>query len=382
MRASRSWLVVAVALLGCDPEPEPDRSDPGCQSAKCDLPTGTTNELCEARRSEVLDSTQRGFTREAIRWACADVEGVTSSGGDDRGQEYCEYFALVRAPGADAPAELGRILGGSGEVSPLSVCLEDDADEDCGLTLTEDEQFDWEDDPSAVVGACVFSSWHTDVPGPLPAEADVLGMPLDEEHARMKRRLNGNGAASGLVQDCVNLAAMGKIPMPEDWGASDDPLVDPFYRGCATANENWGTGWRRSDSSVCAVANRLVECGCSVPGVDASELGATLVPPQPGDGGEVTLRGFPLGSWEKPDTLPGGCRYAEIGEDSQIVVVCDLTASDVLANMSDPKERCRELFGNQVVVHVPLPAEQIECAPPETEAASSCGSTPWNLGNE
>lgn len=371
-----------LAALGCDPGESQEAATPGCAGAKCDLPTGTTEELCGLRQSEVLDSTQRGFTRDAIRWACADVEGVTSSGGDSRGQEYCEYFAVVAAPGSEEGVDLGRIEDAQERVGPGSICLEGDEADDCGLTISEDDQFAWEDAPSEVVGACVFTSWQPDVPGPLPARADVMGIPLDQEHGRMKRRFNANNAASALVQDCVNMAAQGQVKMPESWEDPSDPRTEPFFRGCATAHDNWGTGWRRSDSSVCAVANRLVECGCSVPGVEASELGKAVVPPQPGPDGEVSLRGFPLGSWEATDSLPGGCRYAEIGEDSQVAVVCDLTAGDVLSNMSDPKERCRELYGNQVVVHVPLPAEQIECSPPDTEAGRTCGDAPWNLGAE
>ena len=53
---------------------------------------------CEARKSDALDSAQKAFTKDNIRWACADVEGVNTNGRDDRGQEYCEYFAAVQLP--------------------------------------------------------------------------------------------------------------------------------------------------------------------------------------------------------------------------------------------------------------------------------------------
>lgn len=96
----------------------------------------------------------------------------------------------------------------------------------------------------------------------------------------------------------------------------------------------------------------------------------------------ITLRGFKLGTWDDSHGLPGGCRYAEIGEDSQTVVLCDLTAADVTSNLGDVKEKCRELYGNQVVVHVPLPADAIECNPGDSEAAASCGEVPWNIGQE
>src|SRR6188768_990314 len=33
---------------------------------------------CEARRSDAIDSAQKAFTTNNIRWACADVEGVNT----------------------------------------------------------------------------------------------------------------------------------------------------------------------------------------------------------------------------------------------------------------------------------------------------------------
>ena len=75
-----------------------------CDGGKCDTPVGN-DESCKLRMSEVLDSTNRGFTSNDIRWACADVEGVNTVGSGDRGQEYCEYFAIFQPPPAEEGGE-------------------------------------------------------------------------------------------------------------------------------------------------------------------------------------------------------------------------------------------------------------------------------------
>src|SRR5687767_5108716 len=43
---------------------------------------------CEARRADALESAQKAYTPDNIRWACSDVEGVNTNMRDDRGQEY------------------------------------------------------------------------------------------------------------------------------------------------------------------------------------------------------------------------------------------------------------------------------------------------------
>lgn len=194
----------------------------------------------------------------------------------------------------------------------------------------------------------------------------------------MKIFFNGNGAASSLVRDCLE----GTAPQPTDWQQTSDPLTDPFFRGCVQVQGLFGTGWRRSDPSICAVVNRLDECGCSVPGVAREDLPTAIVPAQPAADGSITLRGFRLGTWDNPEGLPPGCTYLNSGDESHTLVGCELTASDMIANLNDPKEFCRRTYGPNVVVHVPLPGDAIQCTPPDTAAAASCGTMPWNLGRE
>jgi hypothetical protein len=370
-----------------------DSSESDCVS-KCR--EGKAMEHCEARRSDAVDSSQKAFVGDAIRWACSDVEGVNTDGQDDRGQEYCEYYAVVQPPpaeegGATPPAvDLGR--NGSGK--PLA------------LELTEDQLFALEDNSSAIVGQCLFTSWHSDVEGELPAcdagavpgacpalsvpddaalppwmTSTSLGLELTAEMAQMKVSINSNGAAVDLLEKCMVDPPAGD---PEN---DDDPLNDDYIRGCWKSFQLFGTEWRRSDPTICVAAMRAAECGCGVdsngdgtPDVTAvADIARALVPRQPSSGGAVTLRGFRLGTWSGASALPAGCRYLDTGDQSQTLVGCNLTAGDVLSAQTDVKGKCREKYGDNVVVHIPVPGDALVCAPPaDGQYSASCGDmVPW-----
>jgi hypothetical protein len=356
---------------------------PSCDDGKCDKPDDLPpEEGCFLRRAEAIETAQRAFVRDAVRWACADVEGVNTNNQDDRGQEYCEYFAIVQPPPeveGGEPAE-PRMVGRTKDNQNLSV------------SLTEDQIFALEDDPDAVVGQCVFTSWHSDAPGPVPncdgqaqvACPELFGFELSEQNFQMLDPINSNSAARLLVADCIGEGPAGAADQPED------PLHSDFYRGCMRCGDLFQDGlcvpWRRSDPSVCAAIMRLAECDCGLDvtgdGIaDPVNLAEALIPPQPTAEG-VTFRGFPLGTWSGQDELPGGCRYVEPGDRSNTVVSCDLTAGDLLASASDPKGRCREKFGDNVVVHVPIPADKIVCEPDRTtQYGATCSSEPWVVDN-
>lgn len=340
---------------------------------------------CEARRADALSSSQRVFREDAIRWACADVEGVNTNGGDTRGKEYCEYFAVVQPPadasGAMPPvADLGRAGG------PLSI------------ELDEEQIFALEDEPDAVVGQCLFTAWHLDVREPLPvcggSEAgcpslglddgaraaswlgEDLGFALTEEHVKMASHTNSRGAAVSLLRDCLQGTPAGD---PDD---PDDPLHDEFMRGCWKAYQLFGTEWRRSDSAICTAGVRLSECGC---GVDSDSDGAADVT-DPREISEALVsdahRGFHLGTWTDRDALPAGCRYVETGDDTGVetLVACDLTATDLLGGASDMQAVCGDKYGDNVVVYVDVPSAAVTCEPAADSAyGDTCTATPWVL---
>lgn len=354
----RFCLPAGLLLLFIVPACAAEESDPGedCDGEKCDIPDGEDDDLCELRRSDAFNDNQLAFTEKYLRWSCNDVDGVTES---DRGQEYCEYFAIAQLPPANegedppAPAVLGRNLGAdymSGTTEP-------------SIDLTFNQITSLEDDPSAVVAQCVFTSWNSDIPGPLPSctEAscpDVLGVRVEEEDFRMKFDVNSMEAAQLLVEDCS----------VADADASDDD----FTRGCMLNADINDTAFRKSDTTVCAATIRLSECACSATGSDS--LPEMISPAE--------RRGFPLGTWSSLGALPTGCRFVDVGDDSQTVVTCDLTATDVLDFSLDLKGRCQTKYADNVVVHVPMPAAAaVACTPDESASpyADTCPALPWVL---
>jgi cysteine-rich repeat protein len=362
---------------------------------------GRALQHCEARRSDALDSAQVAFTKDNIRWACADVEGVNTNRRDDRGQEYCEYYAAIQLP----PETEG------GALPTLVTTGRADSNDSLSLDLKEDQIFALEDEPDAIVGQCVFTSWHSDINESLPvcngneagcpklalAEDTVLpswysrnelDLGVNRELMKMKGSINSNVAASDLFEKCMT----GPL-VADDTSDASDPLNDDYIRGCMHTYELFKTEWRRSDPSICAAGGRLAECGCGVDtdgdGVaditDPREISVAVVPRQPDQDGTLRLRGFHLGTWSDMNALPSGCRYIETGDadSTSTLVACDLTASDVLSSANDPKQRCRDKYGDNVVIHVPVPAAAIVCAPPaDGPYTESCGELPWVLGNE
>jgi hypothetical protein len=326
-------LALLLVLAACPPAEEADVT-PDCEGDKCDLPDDPAEVSCNLRRGEAFSKNQAAFTETALRWSCNDARGVTA---EDRGQEYCEYFAIVEAGGA--PQVLGRNLG---------------ADSDAGTTptaatLTAEQRRALEADAAAVVGQCVFTTWNSDIDQPVAART-VAGVRVTAGDFRMKFDVNSADAAQVLVEDCSVTDAGNEI--------------DDFTRACLLNEEINGTAFRKSDSTVCAASLRLAECGCRLR--SGGSLAEAVSP--------FTSRGFPLGTWSSPTALPPSCRTVELGDGSRTVVTCDLTAADLLSSLPDPKARCRDKYADNVVVHVAIPAAEIVCEPP---AGARCSATPW-----
>lgn len=357
-RAAHTALAVLLVWAGGCTAEEMDR-DFDCTGDKCDIPDGEDPELCELRRADAYNDNQYAFTEPALRWSCNDVPGVTA---EDRGQEYCEYFAIAQLPPAQAgetaaPAVVvGKNLGPDythGTTEP-------------SIDLTYHQLTELENDPYQVVGQCVFTSWNSDIeepppscdPGPCP---DVLGVPLDSDTFRMTFEVNSAEAGQLLVNDC--------FVHPER------EYADDFLRGCMLNAEINDTAFRKSDTTVCAAAMRMSECACQpVGGYDLAEF----ISP-------YDRRGFPLGTWSGRSNLPNGCRYEDVGDGSETVVTCDLTATDVIDYALDLKGLCQTKYADNVVVYVPMPAPSaIECSPSSSESpyAESCPALPWVLRAE
>jgi hypothetical protein len=157
-----------------------------------------------------------------------------------------------------------------------------------------------------------------------------------------------------------------------DLDDSQDPMHDDFFRGCMINSDVNETSYRKSDSTVCAAVNRLSECGCELAGVDPELALADVISPW-------ERRGFPLGTWANAGALPAGCEYVDIGDDSNTIVECELTAEDVLLYSRDPKNLCRTRYAPSVVVHVPINPAQISCDPGVSGSpyADTCSAAPW-----
>lgn len=342
--ARMRWPLLLVLFGACTGGTTPD--DP-CADGHCDLPTDPAEVSCTKRRADAFDDNHPAFTEPFLRWSCNDVQGVTL---DDRGQEYCEYFAITALPEEDAPRVLGKNLGPDSSFGTTPADVE----------LTPAQITALEADDQAVIGQCVFTSWNSDIPGPVPACdggacPDVLGVPVDETF-RMTFDVNSADAAQILVEDCF-------VQQPSD-------EADPFLRGCMYNAEINETEFRKSDTTICTSMMRLAECGCGVTG--ATPLTELISP--------YTRRGFPLGGWADPHALPPSCRFVDLGDDSQTVVTCDLTAADLLyGGASDVRATCQAKYADNIVVHVPVDASMVRCDPSTSSSpyAGSCSAMPW-----
>lgn len=352
---------------------------------KGDVPTGDWIGLCEEREADTTATGKPRFLSNAIRWPAADVEGVTADElGDDRGQEYAEYFVITKVPnqGGTAFEEQSVVLGHPS--TKLDIQLNDEQ-----KFFLEDEE-----EKGSVVGQCIFTSWHSDVSGPLPCEVDgtcpnILGQTVDEKLFRMMILINSNRASSDLVEECSRQVSANTYKTGDSTDETDVRHRD-FMRGCGIANDLFQTHWRSSDSQICSAAMRFSECGCSVGGDKSITLGSAIIPSlraQEEDGG-ISYRGFPLGTWSDASELPVGCKYVDIGKEldgkaSQTIVSCDISAGTLLKRSEDPKEFCRQQYGEDVVVYVPIPESSLECDPPANgQYAGTCSDTPWVVSRD
>jgi len=404
-RSNKVLSFVAVAFFSCA-DAQDHQKTPHVVQPQSPVLTGV-DLLCQERREEVFNPNQRSFANDMLRWSCADSRTVS---GINRGSEYCEYFAVVRLPGAADPLFLGLVNEpeaavaealGDPEQNPHHQHLDYTASPS-HVTLTAGDRAALEKAPETVVGECVFSSWNRDAQEPLPCEAnetcpEMLGVPASAATNRMRFGENSLKAAHVLVEDCfyagLSIEAAESLyeqvnddaatsdpdasepdagpsepttenlgdPIAEDAGEEEEGLVfteipdedDPFLRGCyvnAALNE---TPERRSDAVLCAAAMRMGNCGCD--STVEAPLFELLSPPE--------RRGFPLGSWVDRNAPPLGCRFLDVGDAGQTQIACPLNAADLMRGASDVKQACRDMWASDVVVHAPVPAQLISCDP-------------------
>jgi hypothetical protein len=398
-----------------------------CSDGKCDKPGGTVKEQCTNSRVNAMDEKRPHFIDTGVRWSCKDVNGVTASSNtkDDRGQEYCEYFTMLHTKGipeiikdssgqpvfcdsstpcgtgtcdetifscvtaatADTsqPADvLGKNKAGKNTVTPL----------DPKLT---GGQLDWlSQNPDQKVGECVFTSWHADINTMPSNTTDTIGgyhlqaktPGTSNPLFRMQVGFNSNGAAKALVQDCL--------------ATGDAKITDGFMRACTFCGDHSCVPWRKSDPSVCTMAMRIAECGCSINVETGSGQRALNLKNDDDLATAEDLfvpegrRGFTLGTWDNIGALPTGCRYVKAGDPTSItvggrifedqfadqtLVACDLKASHITAaTAKDPKEACRQAYGDDVVVHVRAPDPTVATLKCDM-TKPQCAGTPWGMMN-
>jgi hypothetical protein len=403
-----------------------------CSTGKCDTPGGDTIEAqCENARVPAMDERRPHFVPTGVRWSCRDVNGVTSNSdtSDDRGQEYCEYFTMLHTDGipavlvndqgpvfcdASTPCAEGTcdesifscVSATSADLSQPADVLGKNIDSGQEVTPLDPKlspgQLDWlAQNPEQKVGECVFTSWHNDITTAPSSSETVGGYALDAPSAnpevplfRMAVQFNSNGAAQQLIEDCLH--------------TGDASIEDGFTRGCTSCGNAACVPWRKSDPSICTMTMRIAECGCQVevkqPAGASRTLdfsGTTALPPD-----DLALakelfiptsrRGFTLGTWDGIGQLPTGCRFVKMGDPTRItingveiddpnadqtLVACDLKGSHITAaTAKDPKEACRQTYGEDVVVHVRAPDTDLVTLTCDT-AREGCEGAPWDFAS-
>lgn len=353
--------------------------DPSCAAGACDdfddREHGVGN-LCSARRADAFNPNQLSFTNTSLRWSCKDVPDLPDY---LKGQEYCESFALVQLPASGVTVARGQQPSEEAPAEWSDRYLELSFDDYWALDELASQ------DPTAHAGACIFSSWQSDIYDELPVCSSpdscesYRGLPLTGANFRMRHEVNSLSAAAELVFDCLQTYA-------GITGFDGKPIEDPFTRGCLLNQLINRTSYRKSDTTICTAALRLTECSCFPKGTDR-DFPEIL--------GSLDLRGFHLGSWTNRKAAPPGCHYIETGDvfppgapEVENLIACPLTANEILSHASassgqiDLKSYCDEKFGDDVVVHTLINPFEVECSPEESPSpfADSCPRrAPWAL---
>jgi hypothetical protein len=399
----------------------------GCSSSEEDGPAvGAGQDLVPAAESTLFDQAnicdqllaRHDGVRDAdlkagiLRWDCADVRGVTSP---DRGQEYCEYQAVVNGKAITQASQLAT----GAKLSCLFTSVYADVKDNDSTTNT--------------------AAYRTEIAKQL-ASTDNLGVAVDEKLAVMNEGFNSRGAADALITTCrdtskatplddkaadVRIAAAFQAfqaggPNAQqiatlakaasactkdgggnvthcDSGLADDAtwakLTDLGVKVAAQGDQNYerqrdiaactrvdaevpgqpgqtnGVPWRNSDPNICGRVSRATsEC-------------STVWPDGALDNVPGGFDGFLFSGWT--GTLPAGCRYMQKdGADYKNVVICDATDQQAKtlkfsANFAkDAQGFCHDTFAQNIAMVAPLGAVSTEKG--KADASPYCGE--WVAG--
>lgn len=349
-------MLVAVAP-GCDSEPEQTEDEQNIVPSNAQSPWELAG-LCHENIQRHITVRPQELSDGVVRWQCGDRPGV--DGAADRGQEYCEYFAMSKGKRVDTFAAA---------------------------------------DPNAKL-YCFFTSVYQDVASGTSrdkklaqelSKAENMGVTVDQSLIRMKGQFNSRGAATTLVVDAMDVgvdkndqrqaacflasidpansansekliaackdkdlssdSAWSKVTklgakIPTSTKANYDTFKDMTACMSVGRLEHGGVDWRMSDPHISQVVVRANdECGCTYNALPTA------------------LEGFLQGTWSSKDSLPAGCRRVKVdGKDYQQMTMCEVpeaersdleTSLDYAENM---QAFCNERFGKDIVLTAPLRA--------------------------
>jgi hypothetical protein len=296
-----------------------------------------------------------------IRWACADVPGVTDSTtpGNGFGQEYCEYHAVQK-----------------------------------GKLINKGTEIDTSDAAGKV--SCVFTSVFQGAGqaarlAPAMADEANLGAAAQNQLVEMQVGFNSRGAATALFRDCrtqglgaadlsARLRTAACYQEYSKGGANAAQLKQLCGTGPNVGGTAWtqaqtlgakvlaageegydrqqdiaacmgvrqaGAPWRNSDPMICSRVGRTAsECSCEFNPVPAE------------------LMGIPFTGWVN-DAIPPSCRLAKVDNaDYPYVAICDLSAKEVSDVQLNPKYSrslvtyCHDKYSVDLVMKLPIRALQ------------------------
>jgi len=389
-----AWSVVLG--VGCSAAVEDSPEDDAAQDDGALTPKQAESVFDQVKTCDNLFKDRAAFRdpdlqEGVLRWKCGDVDGVTVSKceddldklarmrgnvdgdrqaaleacGDGFGQEYCEYNAVSKGLVVNS-VKAGKTLKDADKV-------------ECVFTSVH----------SDVKGANTFA-YQTELAGKIRPELSGATAAPEVRVAGMQQGVNSRGAADTLIDDCSQLAkgagaealaknAERQVACYRAWSGASATEKTRLQKACKNVDlaveANWektrlaaytpdettrdlaactmvlsakngGVSWRNSDPTICARSYRATrECGVSFKRI-----------------GQIApdFQGFSLQGWTSRDTLPPGCRFANVdGKPFGNIAICTPNPADVKTYRTQKKALqllCRDKFGVNVAMQAPVGA--------------------------